>query len=134
MNISMKRLSLQTPRIKMHHAAPLMKTIAWSFPDKLFCSVIFFCSVLLLLLLFFFMINGFFYSDAVELMQGDGTREGTGKCSCNSGYNGTLCSECASGFFEESRNDTHVVCRSESLVNSLQFLLTSNWVLFLFCH
>jgi protein disulfide-isomerase len=50
-------------------------------------------------------------------MQGDGSRQGTGKCSCNSGYSGTTCSDCAGGHFEESRNDSHVVCQCESLIN-----------------
>ncbi|KAH3881180.1 cysteine-rich with EGF-like domain protein 2 isoform X2 [Dreissena polymorpha] len=43
---------------------------------------------------------------------GEGTREGTGKCDCNSGYRGDICEECTDGFFEESKNDTHTVCTS----------------------
>lgn len=47
----------------------------------------------------------FFY-----LFQGEGTREGTGKCKCDTGYQGDLCDECKDGFFEESKNDTHTQC------------------------
>ncbi|XP_055883439.1 cysteine-rich with EGF-like domain protein 2-B isoform X2 [Biomphalaria glabrata] len=43
--------------------------------------------------------------------QGEGTREGDGKCNCNSGYRGDICEECRDGFFEESKNDTHTVCK-----------------------
>ncbi|XP_071159496.1 cysteine-rich with EGF-like domain protein 2 isoform X1 [Mytilus edulis] len=41
---------------------------------------------------------------------GEGTREGTGKCNCDSGYQGDLCDECKDAFFEESKNDTHITC------------------------
>ncbi|XP_069792867.1 protein disulfide isomerase CRELD1 isoform X1 [Narcine bancroftii] len=42
---------------------------------------------------------------------GDGTRTGTGLCICNQGYGGSVCLECADGYFEELRNDTHLVCQ-----------------------
>ncbi|KAK7493896.1 hypothetical protein BaRGS_00014778 [Batillaria attramentaria] len=42
---------------------------------------------------------------------GGGTREGTGKCKCHVGYQGKLCDECAPGYFEDMRNDTHTVCK-----------------------
>ncbi|XP_048462373.1 protein disulfide isomerase CRELD1 isoform X2 [Rhincodon typus] len=42
---------------------------------------------------------------------GDGTRSGTGICNCDPGYAGSICMECADGYFEESRNDTQLVCR-----------------------
>ncbi|XP_052779223.1 cysteine-rich with EGF-like domain protein 2 isoform X1 [Mya arenaria] len=41
---------------------------------------------------------------------GEGTREGTGKCECDSGYQGDLCDECTDHYFEESKNDTHTSC------------------------
>ncbi|XP_045166487.2 cysteine-rich with EGF-like domain protein 2 isoform X2 [Mercenaria mercenaria] len=41
---------------------------------------------------------------------GEGTREGTGKCKCDSGYHGDLCDECTDGYFEENKNDTHTQC------------------------
>ncbi|XP_007888454.1 protein disulfide isomerase CRELD1 isoform X1 [Callorhinchus milii] len=41
---------------------------------------------------------------------GDGTRSGTGLCDCEHGYTGSTCLECADGFFEESRNESHLVC------------------------
>jgi hypothetical protein len=46
----------------------------------------------------------------VNFLQGEGTREGTGKCNCDNGYEGDLCDECKDGFFEESKNDTHTKC------------------------
>ncbi|CAL1539071.1 unnamed protein product [Lymnaea stagnalis] len=42
---------------------------------------------------------------------GEGTREGSGKCQCTSGYQGDLCNQCKDGFYEESKNDTHTVCK-----------------------
>ncbi|XP_051874472.1 protein disulfide isomerase Creld1-like [Pristis pectinata] len=42
---------------------------------------------------------------------GDGTRTGTGLCNCNQGYAGSVCMECADGYFEELRNDTQLVCK-----------------------
>ncbi|KAJ7379377.1 Cysteine-rich with EGF-like domain protein 2 [Desmophyllum pertusum] len=42
--------------------------------------------------------------------KGDGTREGTGKCSCDSGYEGDLCDECADLYFEEQDEDSKTKC------------------------
>ncbi|XP_005106648.1 cysteine-rich with EGF-like domain protein 2-A isoform X3 [Aplysia californica] len=42
---------------------------------------------------------------------GEGTREGTGKCKCNSGYRGDLCNECKDGYYEDSKTDTASVCK-----------------------
>ncbi|XP_073229092.1 cysteine-rich with EGF-like domain protein 2 isoform X1 [Porites lutea] len=42
--------------------------------------------------------------------EGDGTREGSGKCSCDSGYEGELCDECADLFFEEAGEDSKSKC------------------------
>ncbi|CAF0770765.1 unnamed protein product [Brachionus calyciflorus] len=41
---------------------------------------------------------------------GDGTREGTGKCICNKGYTGDDCFSCSNGFYEDSKNETHLIC------------------------
>ncbi|XP_034019397.1 cysteine-rich with EGF-like domain protein 2 isoform X2 [Thalassophryne amazonica] len=41
---------------------------------------------------------------------GDGTRGGDGKCSCNHGYKGELCLDCIDGYFNEVRNDTFSLC------------------------
>ncbi len=46
-------------------------------------------------------------------VQGDGTREGTGDCSCNIGYTSELCDECKDGYYEEIKNETHTVCKGE---------------------
>lgn len=43
--------------------------------------------------------------------QGDGTRSGSGKCKCHSGYNGELCNKCKDGFYEEYSNETHTSCK-----------------------
>ncbi|XP_020606772.1 cysteine-rich with EGF-like domain protein 2-A [Orbicella faveolata] len=42
--------------------------------------------------------------------RGDGTREGTGKCSCDSGYEGDLCDECAELYFEEQDENSKTKC------------------------
>ena len=47
--------------------------------------------------------------------QGDGTREGTGECKCNSGYRGRECEECKEGYFEEAKNKTDITCTSEQI-------------------
>jgi len=49
------------------------------------------------------------------VLQGDGTREGSGKCSCKFGYQGELCSECMDEFFAEDKNETHTICQRKSL-------------------
>lgn len=42
--------------------------------------------------------------------EGDGTREGTGKCSCDSGYEGDLCDECEELYFEEQDENSEPKC------------------------
>jgi hypothetical protein len=42
---------------------------------------------------------------------GDGTRSGTGSCTCNVGYTGQLCDACIDGFFEDSKDSGRIVCR-----------------------
>ena len=51
----------------------------------------------------------------VIVIQGDGTREGDGKCSCDTGYEGELCDECADLFFEEQDDDSKPKCTGEFL-------------------
>uniref|UniRef100_H3CMS9 Cysteine-rich with EGF-like domains 2 n=1 Tax=Tetraodon nigroviridis TaxID=99883 RepID=H3CMS9_TETNG len=41
---------------------------------------------------------------------GDGTRGGDGKCSCNHGYTGEFCLDCTDGHFSAARNDTFSLC------------------------
>ncbi|XP_009468223.1 PREDICTED: LOW QUALITY PROTEIN: latent-transforming growth factor beta-binding protein 4-like [Nipponia nippon] len=47
---------------------------------------------------------------------GNGTRRGTGLCSagpgtgCSPGYGGPFCAECGDGYYEASRNKSHLVC------------------------
>ncbi|GFO44472.1 cysteine-rich with egf-like domain protein 2 [Plakobranchus ocellatus] len=48
---------------------------------------------------------------AWPLYNGEGTREGTGECRCDSGYKGDMCLECKDGFYEESSNETHTICK-----------------------
>jgi len=43
--------------------------------------------------------------------QGEGTREGSGKCKCTAGYKGELCDECKDGYWEESKSETHATCK-----------------------
>ncbi|XP_019628096.1 PREDICTED: cysteine-rich with EGF-like domain protein 2-A isoform X4 [Branchiostoma belcheri] len=42
---------------------------------------------------------------------GDGTREGTGACTCDKGYQGALCEQCTNDHYEEYKNTTHVSCK-----------------------
>lgn len=44
------------------------------------------------------------------MCDGDGTRGGNGKCSCNHGYKGEFCLDCIDGHFSEVRNDTFSLC------------------------
>jgi len=41
---------------------------------------------------------------------GAGTRQGTGKCKCDVGYQGNLCRICANNFYPSFQNDTNVTC------------------------
>ncbi|XP_069721843.1 protein disulfide isomerase CRELD1 isoform X2 [Phaenicophaeus curvirostris] len=41
---------------------------------------------------------------------GDGTRRGTGLCVCSPGYGGPFCAECGDGYYEASRNKSHLIC------------------------
>lgn len=64
--------------------------------------------------------NGYWNDSVVSAtccigFQGSGTREGTGKCSCKFGYQGTLCTECMGEFFVEMQNETHTICQRKSL-------------------
>uniref|UniRef100_A0A914DWQ0 protein disulfide-isomerase n=1 Tax=Acrobeloides nanus TaxID=290746 RepID=A0A914DWQ0_9BILA len=42
--------------------------------------------------------------------QGDGTRGGTGKCECDRGYVGVMCSNCDAHFFARENNATFIEC------------------------
>lgn len=44
---------------------------------------------------------------------GDGTRGGNGKCSCNHSYTGEFCLDCIDGHFNEARNDTFSLCTGD---------------------
>ena len=54
-------------------------------------------------------------------LQGDGTREGTGKCSCDSGYEGDLCDECAELYFEEQDENSKTKCTGQSFKSYFMF-------------
>ncbi|KAM3915609.1 protein disulfide isomerase CRELD1 [Leptodactylus fuscus] len=41
---------------------------------------------------------------------GAGTRAGTGTCECYPSYGGPLCMDCAIGYYEEAKNESHLVC------------------------
>ncbi|XP_078676901.1 cysteine-rich with EGF-like domain protein 2-B isoform X2 [Branchiostoma floridae x Branchiostoma belcheri] len=43
---------------------------------------------------------------------GDGTREGSGACTCDKGYQGALCEQCTNDHYEEYKNTTHVSCKA----------------------
>lgn len=44
------------------------------------------------------------------MCDGDGTRGGNGKCSCQHGYTGEFCLDCIDGHFNEVKNDTFSLC------------------------
>lgn len=44
---------------------------------------------------------------------GDGTRRGSGKCTCDHGYEGEFCLECAERYYNEERNDTYSLCKGK---------------------
>ncbi|XP_038595018.1 cysteine-rich with EGF-like domain protein 2 [Micropterus salmoides] len=44
------------------------------------------------------------------MCDGDGTRGGNGKCSCDHGYKGDFCLDCIDGYFNEVRNNTFSLC------------------------
>lgn len=46
------------------------------------------------------------------LFQGNGRRYGTGKCTCDSGYVGNLCRQCAADHFEKSKTENSIECES----------------------
>jgi len=43
---------------------------------------------------------------------GDGTRVGTGKCDCNTGYSGVRCSSCDAHYFAKTQNETFTECKA----------------------
>lgn len=44
------------------------------------------------------------------LCKGNGTRKGNGKCSCDEGYSGENCNECALQYYESFRDDSKLLC------------------------
>lgn len=44
------------------------------------------------------------------LLQGDGTRGGNGKCKCDRGYVGHMCSNCDAHFYPVEQNNTYIEC------------------------
>lgn len=42
--------------------------------------------------------------------KGSGTRKGNGRCSCDLGYGGEQCNECAENYFEAYRDDKKLLC------------------------
>ena len=53
------------------------------------------------------------------MVQGEGTRGGTGKCKCDKGYVGLLCRKCDANFFASVENDTSIECTGQ-LQNLIQ--------------
>jgi len=41
---------------------------------------------------------------------GEGTRQGTGKCSCHDGYKGEMCDACTDGYFEKEKEKGGIEC------------------------
>ena len=51
--------------------------------------------------------------------QGDGTRSGTGLCSCHDGYKGSMCDECTDGYYQQATGNIKL-CNSK--YKTLSFL------------
>ena len=48
-----------------------------------------------------------------SIVQGDGTRKGTGECECDDGYASKTCNECNEGFYQDKDNTTEFECLGE---------------------
>ena len=46
-------------------------------------------------------------------VQGDGTRQGSGECECDVGYEGGTCDECGDDHFEEKDENSKLKCTGE---------------------
>lgn len=46
----------------------------------------------------------------IGVCKGNGTRKGNGKCSCDNGYAGETCNECADEYYESFRDETKLLC------------------------
>ena len=53
--------------------------------------------------------------------QGDGTRAGTGLCSCHDGYKGSMCDECTDGYYQQATGNIKL-CNSEYKTISLLYI------------
>ncbi|OXU28623.1 hypothetical protein TSAR_010928 [Trichomalopsis sarcophagae] len=42
--------------------------------------------------------------------KGSGTRKGNGKCTCDKGYSGELCFDCAAGFYQSFKDEKKLLC------------------------
>ncbi|XP_072454637.1 protein disulfide isomerase CRELD1 [Notamacropus eugenii] len=43
---------------------------------------------------------------------GEGTRQGSGRCDCQPSYGGPTCAQCGDGYYEATRNSSHLVCEA----------------------
>ena len=53
--------------------------------------------------------------------QGDGTRSGTGLCSCHDGYKGSMCDECTDGYYQQATGNIKL-CNSKYKTISLLYI------------
>lgn len=54
-----------------------------------------------------------------DYKKGDGTRGGSGKCNCDTGYDSELCNKCKIGYFEEMKNETYIKCTGNQTLGDL---------------
>lgn len=51
-----------------------------------------------------------FFALTAGKCKGNGTRKGNGKCTCDTGYSGEFCSECAVQYYESFRDEKNLLC------------------------
>ena len=119
------KLKILVPGIVMglsFENCPKSEELSIQYPgaDNLWISVFRGCSITCMTLLF-------------THTQGDGTRSGTGLCSCNDGYKGSMCDQCTDGYYQQATGNIKL-CNSKYKTLSLALRYSSGWKILLLNH